>query len=323
MAARIIDPAEVAEKYREEIRADIARLSRPPLLVGILSTDHGPSRTYAEWTGRACEEVGVGFELRQIPRMQVEQAIREANADPRVDGIIVYYPVFGTQQDHYLRDLVDPMKDIEGLHSHWARALYENRRFVDEARTRKAIVPCTPLAILKLLDAAGACGPGPRPLAGKTACVFNRSEVVGRPLASMMANDGARVISFDVDGPQLFVPGPEGEGHGVEEIDIDRAGALAQADIVVTGVPSRDFPPVRAEEIKPGAICVNFSTVRNFADDIVEKAGVFIPRVGTMTVTMALRNIVRLRRHAEEAGAASRGAEGGRSPGGCPTGRGR
>jgi len=61
---------------------------------------------------------------------------------------------------------------------------------------RSALLPCTPLAVLKLLDAAGASRPGsPRPLAGVRACVFNRSEVVGRPLASMMANDGAEVVS--------------------------------------------------------------------------------------------------------------------------------
>ena len=299
MAAKIIDPSVLAETYRNEIRADIARLSRPPLLVGILSAEHGPSRTYAEWTGKACDEVGVRFDLRMRPRMQVEDAIREANADPEVDGIIVYYPVFGTGQDAYLRELVDPMKDIEGLHPHWARALYENRRFIDPAKTRKAIVPCTPLAVIKLVEASGVAGPPPRPLAGKTVTIFNRSEVVGRPLASMMANDGARVFSFDIDGPQLFLPGPADQGHTVEETEIDRAGALAQSDVVITGVPSRDFPLVRAAEIKEGAVCVNFATIRNFDEDVLEKASVFIPRVGTMTVTMALRNIVRLRKQAE------------------------
>lgn len=301
MTARIIDPAEIAETYRAEIRADIAKLSRPPLLVGILSAEEGPSRTYAAYTRKACEAVGVGFDLREMPRLQVEDAIREANADPAVDGIIVYYPVFGTEHDTFLRGLVDPMKDIEGLHPFWARALYENRRFLDEAKTKKAIVPCTPLAVIKLVDAAGATVPGPRPLEGKTVCIFNRSEVVGRPLASMMANDGARVFSFDVDGPLLFLPGPIDRQHHIEETAVDRKGALAVADIVVTGVPSRNFPLVRAEEIREGAICVNFSTLRNFDDDVVQKASVFIPRVGPMTVTMALRNIVRLRRQAESA----------------------
>lgn len=297
--ARIIDAGHVAETYRDEIRADIAKLSRPPLLVGILSQAEGPSRTYAEYTRKACEAVGVGFDLRILPRLEVEAAIVAANADPDVDGIIVYYPVFGTQQDAYLRELVDPMKDIEGLHPYWARALYENRRFVDGGRTKKAIVPCTPLAVVKLVEAAGICSPGARPLAGKTVVVFNRSEVVGRPLASMLANDGARVISFDIDGPQLFLPGPVDGAHHVEEITVGRAGALGSADVVITGVPSRDFPLITAAEIRPGAVCINFSTVKNFADDVVEKASVFVPRVGTMTVTMALRNIVRLQTQAE------------------------
>jgi methylenetetrahydrofolate dehydrogenase (NADP+)/methenyltetrahydrofolate cyclohydrolase len=68
----------------------------------------------------------------------------------------------------------------------------------------------------------------------------------------------------------------------------------AAADIVITGVPSRSFPLVAAREIKAGAVCLNFSTLKNFDPDIVDKASVWIPRVGPMTVTMALRNTLRL-----------------------------
>lgn len=84
-------------------------------------------------------------------------------------------------------------------------------------------------------------------------CVFNRSEVVGRPLAAMMFNDGAHVISFDVDGPQLFLPDSANGAHRVEETQIGRTSAPAQADIVITDVPSRDLPRVRASEIRSGA----------------------------------------------------------------------
>jgi methylenetetrahydrofolate dehydrogenase (NADP+)/methenyltetrahydrofolate cyclohydrolase len=298
VSARILDPAEVAAAFRAEIRAEVATLPEPLTLVGFLSAEHGPSATYAEYTRKGCDDVGVRFELRHVRRLDAEAAVLDANVDPRVHGILVYYPVFGTQQDGYLRDLVEAGKDIEGLHSFWARCLYANRRFLDAARTKKAILPCTPLAILKLLDAAGASRPGTaRPLAGRRAVVFNRSEVVGRPLASMMANDGAEVVSFDVDGPQLFLPAQEEGTHAVRETELDRAAALARADVVITGVPSREFPVVRAAEIAPGAVCLNFSTVKNFADDVVEKAGVFVPRVGPMTVTMALRNTLRLYRN--------------------------
>lgn len=303
MVARIIDPAEIAAAFKAEIRAEVARLPEQLVLRGMLTADHGPSHTYAEYTRKACDDVGVRFELRSVPRLGVERAILEANEDAGVHGIFIYYPVFGTEQDGYLRDLVDPGKDVEGLHTVWVRALHENRRFADATRTRKAILPCTPLAILKLLDAAGASRPDARqPFAGRRIAVFNRSEVVGRPLASMLANDGAEVLSFDIDGPQRFVPAPAAEhAHEVEETSIDRAGALASADIVITGVPSRTFPLVQAADVRPATVCVNFSTLKNFADDIVDRAAVFIPRVGPMTVTMALRNTLRLYRNAREA----------------------
>lgn len=293
MTARIIDPAEVARSFRDAIRGEVAELGAPLTLVGFLSEDGGPSKTYANYTRKGCDDVGIRFDLRQVTRLEAEAAIEAANADPAVHGMLVYYPVFGTQQDAYLRDLVEPRKDIEGLHSFWARCLYGNRRSYDGGK--KAILPCTPLAVLKLLDAAGASGPGDaQPYAGKRVVVFNRSEVVGRPLASMLANDGAEVLSFDIDGPLRFVPRGAGVRHALEETSITRADALAKADVVITGVPSRDFELVSARELREGVVAVNFSTLKNFADDATEVASAFVPRVGPMTVTMALRNTLRL-----------------------------
>lgn len=294
MTARIIDPSAVAAEYRSALREEIAALPTPLHLLGLISGQHGPAETYAEYTRKACAELGVSFELKNVARLEAEAAVAAANLDPNVHGVLIYYPVFGTEQDQYLRDSVLPGKDIEGLHSFWSRCLYENRRFIDAEQTKKAILPCTPLAILKLLEAAGAFVPGKRPLEGRKACVFNRSEVVGRPLASMMANDGALVTSFDIDGPRLFVPGRENEPHSVQETSVDRATALANADIVITGVPSRAFQRIAASELAPGAICVNFSTYANFEPDVREHAAAFVPRVGPMTVTMALRNTLRL-----------------------------
>lgn len=299
-----IDPAAVAQRFREEIRAQLQAAREPLHLVGILAGDHSPSLTYALYAQRACSELGIGFELRRYPRLGAEAAIRSANADPEVHGIIVYYPIFGTEQDVYLRELVTPDKDIEGLHSTWARHLYENRRFVDAAKTLKAILPCTPLAIVKLIEAAGFFHAEGRPLEGRTVTVFNRSEVVGRPLASMLAHDGALVYSFDVDGPLVFEPPPPRDpdaAHSLAETAITRGEALAQSDIVITGVPSKSFELVRASELRPGALCINFSTYKNFSDDVITegKAACFIPRVGPMTVLMVIRNALRLQQNAQ------------------------
>jgi len=292
MSARVVDPGQLAAEFRHTLRREIAALPEPLRLVGVIAGPHGAARTYAEYTRKGCEDIGVQFALQNVERLEAEAAIRKANADANVHGILVYYPVFGTEQDRYVRDLVDPTKDVEGLHSFWSRCLYENRRFYDAAGTKKAILPCTPLAILKLLEAAGVFDPtAARPLEGRRVVVFNRSEVVGRPLASMLSNDGAEVISFDVDGPQFFSPS---RPPIVKETSIDRAAALANADVIVTGVPSRSFERITAREIAKGAVCVNFSTFANFDGDITEKASVFIPRVGPMTVTMALRNTLRL-----------------------------
>jgi len=113
-------------------------------------------------------------------------------------------------------------------------------------------------------------------------------------LLAVHAARAAEVVSFDVDGAQLFTPGDALGAHDVRHSTIDRREALATADVVVTGVPSRSFALVGKNEIKPGAICLNFSTLKNFADDVTETASVFVPRVGPMTVTIALRNTLRL-----------------------------
>jgi methylenetetrahydrofolate dehydrogenase (NADP+)/methenyltetrahydrofolate cyclohydrolase len=104
----------------------------------------------------------------------------------------------------------------------------------------------------------------------------------------MLHHDGARVFSFDALGPiELGANGPQ-------ETGISRSEALSLSDLVVTGVPSRDFALIEGPDIKPGAVCLNFSTYRNFADDIMNYAALLVPRVGPMTVTMALRNTFRL-----------------------------
>jgi methylenetetrahydrofolate dehydrogenase (NADP+) / methenyltetrahydrofolate cyclohydrolase len=291
MTARRIDASAVAREFRDQLRQRISRLPEPLTLTGFLATEAAPSRTYADYTRIGCEDLGIRFDLREVDRLQVEDAIQRANSDPAVHGIIVYYPIFALERDRFIQDLVDQRKDIEGLNSFWARKLYRNERFVDAEKKQKAILPCTPLSIVKLLEAAGCMATtadGTAPLAGKRIAVFNRSEVVGRPLACMLANDGAEVYSFDIDGPLLF------RGARQESTSIARAEALAAADIVITGVPSRSFPLVSAAEVRTGAVCVNFSTLKNFADDIETKAGVFIPRVGPMTVAMGLRNTLRL-----------------------------
>ena len=288
-----LDPAAIAEKYVSEIKQEVASLGCSIRVVGFIATDDVPSLSYARATRQKFNEVGITYDLLEVERLDLEQAIMEANSEDSVHGIFIYFPVFHSQQDNYLRNLVDYRKDIEAGSHYWVRKLYANDRFaVAGDPTKKALLPCTPLAIIKMLTEVGVYRENvPRPVEGKRVTIFNRSEVNGRPLAVMMSNDGARVYSFDINGHLLF------ENAKPYEIRITRQEALAESDIVITGVPHKSFDKIRRDEVRPGTVCVNFSTWPNFEDDIASHTDIYIPKVGPMTVAMCMRNTLRLYRN--------------------------
>ncbi|MDA9297747.1 hypothetical protein OAD22_09490 [Pseudomonadales bacterium] len=285
-----LDPARVAEKYVAEVKVQVEGISTRIKVVGLIASHDKPSLAYARATQQKFDAIGIDYDLRNIERLDLEHEILALNASPDVHGIFIYFPVFHNEQDSYLRNLVDYRKDIEAGSQYWTHKLYTNDRLaVPGDPLKKALLPCTPLAIIKMLAETGICDPqDEHPLAGKTVTIFNRSEVIGRPLAVMLSNDGAKVYSFDINGPLLFTNAKPAE------VDISRSAALATSDIVITGVPSQHFEKVRGDEILPGTVCLNFSSVPNFADDIEPQTHIFIPKVGPMTVAMCMRNTVRL-----------------------------
>jgi methylenetetrahydrofolate dehydrogenase (NAD+) len=135
---------------RKELKEALAEAHISPLLVGFLANDDPAARKYAEWTQKTCEQTGLRFELRECPRVQLEDRVVEANQDPTVHGIMIYYPVFGGTQDQYLQNTVSVEKDVEGLSHLYRYNMYHNIRFLDQAETQKCIIPCTPLAIVKV-----------------------------------------------------------------------------------------------------------------------------------------------------------------------------
>ncbi len=192
----------------------------PPLLVGLLANKDPAARKYAEWTGKACRADGLRYELRTLDDpIDVEAALIDANDDPRVHGIIVYYPIFGQEesfsgasQDDYLRDSVSHKCDVEGLCHLYRTNLYRNVRYLDyPANNQKCLLPCTALSVVKIIEACPGTydmtKPVGRKLEGKTVTVINRSEIVGRPLAAMLANDGAIVYSVDINSIYMFKDG--------------------------------------------------------------------------------------------------------------------
>lgn len=290
---KVLDANSIAAGFRDLVKQEIAVEKLKINIVGILASSDPASMTYAEYTKIGCEKVGVNFELRTIGPDSAVAALAEANGNGEVHGIFVYYPIWGDERDAELRDMISPHKDVEGLSPHWIEKLYRNERFEDDGGKHKAILPCTPLAILKLLEATDSYIPYGLPFKGLNITVFNRSEVVGRPLAYMLSNDGARVFSFDVNGGFVV----DVAAADCCQTPISRQEALRVSDIVITGVPSKSFEKVRAEELKPGAVCLNFSSIQNFEPDAQAASGTYIPRVGPMTVAMCMRNALQLYRN--------------------------
>ncbi|KAJ1582903.1 hypothetical protein NDA12_005301 [Ustilago hordei] len=376
---KLVQASGIAAPYQDAIKEAIQKRIQEgksrPKLVGILATPSPPSVAYAEWTRKACQAVGVEFEIWKTwddsvevseeehkgsapdfdLEADVEDLIIAANADDKVHGIMVYYPIFFGRQDTYLQQIVDPRKDVEGLHFSYCWNMYHNVRWISPAKlgnapgttrelpeeraTRealndeqvppgmaKSILPCTPLAMVKCLEAIGVYD-GELPygdrLYGKTITVINRSEVVGRPLAALLSNDGAKVYSIDIDSIQEFNKRaaaesscpiqPQGRArseivnkahaqntasqlrphHVVRNCNMTAEECIRASDVVISGVPSANYK-VETEWIKPGAVCVNFSSEKNFKPDVRTRASMYLPAIGKTTIAMLQRNLLRL-----------------------------
>lgn len=288
----IIDAAVVAEGFDKEIKDTVAKGARPKL-VGLLANDDKEARMYANWTKKACERVGIEYQLRECTRLELEETVIELNNDANVHGILIYYPVFGGQMDDYIQNIVSIKKDVEGMNYRYRYALYHDERFIELGK--RCIVPCTPLACVKVIEHAGVYDRSlpSRQLQGKIVTVINRSEIVGRPLAAMLANDGAVVYSVDITGILIYQAGKVPGTIKVTETSITRDEALRLSHAVVSGVPSAAFR-VPTECLMPGVVCINFAPMCNFDKDGVGAIGTLCPAIGKVTIAMLQRNLLRL-----------------------------
>eukprot|EP00526_Cylindrotheca_closterium_P014356 CAMPEP_0113639740 /NCGR_PEP_ID=MMETSP0017_2-20120614/20854_1 /TAXON_ID=2856 /ORGANISM="Cylindrotheca closterium" /LENGTH=340 /DNA_ID=CAMNT_0000550981 /DNA_START=57 /DNA_END=1076 /DNA_ORIENTATION=+ /assembly_acc=CAM_ASM_000147 len=296
----------VAKQFRDEIKAKVAKMTangeEAPLLVGLLANRDPAAKQYAEWTGKACRNDGLRYELRSVDDpIDVEAALIDANDDPRVHGIIVYYPIFGQEesfsgasQDDYLRDTVSYKCDVEGLCHSYRTNLYRNVRYLDyPSNSQKCLLPCTALSVVKILEECPGCYDTSKPmgkhLEGKVVTIINRSEIVGRPLAAMLANDGATVYSVDINSIYMF------KGGRLNMCEETPESCVRQSSIVVTGVPTKAYR-MPTEWIQPNTTVVNVASFKNVDEESLLKVPgvVYVPMVGKVTVAMLERNLMRL-----------------------------
>ena len=183
MAARIIDGKAVAARVRERVRAEVARMERPPGLATILVGDDPASAVYVRMKREDCAEVGIESYHHEpggdVSQEELAALIDSLNADERVHGILLQLPLPERLDQDPLIAAIDPAKDVDGLTPINAGRLMQGRG--------DAVASCTPAGVVELLREAGV------EIAGSHAVVIGRSVLVGRPLAALLLNADATV----------------------------------------------------------------------------------------------------------------------------------
>jgi methylenetetrahydrofolate dehydrogenase (NADP+)/methenyltetrahydrofolate cyclohydrolase len=275
MSARIIDGKAVAAQVRERVKAEVANLDPKPGLATILVGDDPASHVYVRNKRNACAEVGIEsihHELdASVPQDELADLITRLGEDDAVSGILLQLPVPGHIDSDAMIELIHPDKDVDGLTTMNAGRLVQGR---------EGLVSCTPAGVMELLDSEGV------ELRGAEAVVLGRSQLVGRPLASLLLARDATVTMC----------------HSRTR---DLAEVCGRADVLIAAVGKPKL--VTAEMVREGAVVIDVGI--NRTDDglvgdvdfeaVVEKAAAITPvpgGVGPMTIAMLLVNTLRAAR---------------------------
>lgn len=285
MAARKLDGTAMAKSIRERIGAEIAdkqktNLRYKPCLKIIQVGDRCDSSTYVRMKLKAAQEAGVACELLHFAEAMTEiellDRIHRLNCDPGINGILVQLPLPAHISEYGVTSAVADEKDIDGFGT-------INIGELAKHGGNPIFTPCTPKGVMFLLAEAGV------ELAGKSAVVLGRSNIVGSPVSYLLRNADCTVTVCHSKTASL-------------------QDYLARADIVVAAIGQPQF--VRGEWLKPGAVVIDVGT--NFIPDASRKSGqclvgdvdfdsasrvasVITPvpgGVGPMTVAMLLQNVV-------------------------------
>jgi methylenetetrahydrofolate dehydrogenase (NADP+)/methenyltetrahydrofolate cyclohydrolase len=275
MSARIIDGKAIAAQVRGRVHAEVAEMDRKPGLATILVGDDPASHVYVRNKRKACEEVGIAsfdHDLpASVPENELADVIRQLGDDDAVNGILLQLPVPGHVDPDAMIELINPLKAVDGLTTTNAGRLVQGR---------EGLVSCTPLGVMELLDSEEV------ELRGAEAVVVGRSQLVGRPLASLLLARDATVTMC----------------HSRTR---DLAEVCSRADVLVAAVGRPHL--VTAEMVGEGAVVIDVGINRTDDglvgdvdfDAVARKAAAITPvpgGVGPMTIAMLLANTVKAAR---------------------------
>jgi methylenetetrahydrofolate dehydrogenase (NADP+)/methenyltetrahydrofolate cyclohydrolase len=289
VAATVIDGKAVAASVRERVRGEVEELTssldRPPGLATVLVGDDPGSKIYIRRKHEASQEVGIrSFEHEpdaSITQDDLLDLVAELNDTDEIDGILVQLPLPDHLDDSAAIAALDPAKDVDGLTPTNAGLL---------ARGEPGLVPATPQGVMELIAAAGV---DPE---GKEAVIVGRSNLVGRPLFSLLLGANATVTVCHSRTRDL------GEVCRRAEILVAAAGRphLIGGEMIRSGATVIDVGINSTEDGLVGD--VDFEAAREVAGAITPVPG----GVGPMTIAMLLANTVEAARKRSIATPASR-----------------
>ena len=287
MSARLLDGEAFASRLHRENSARVEKLRSRGVVPGLVFIRVGEdpaSRAYVSRKEKRAQEIGISSRTLVLPEStplaSLLKEIDALNADPKVHGILIQSPLPSSLPNDLVYSHVSPAKDVDGFHpQNFGKLLLGDP---------SGFLPCTPAGILEILRL------GEIPTAGKHAVVVGRGQIVGRPLALLLARKAP--------GADCTVTLAHSRTHDLPTI-------TRQADILVGALGRPLF--LKREHVKPGATAIDVGVNRltdptsprgyrlvgdvDF-DSVKTVAGAITPNpggVGPMTIALLLSNTVR------------------------------
>ena len=276
MGAHIINGKQIAKEIRAEVKKEVdsfvAQGRRPPSLAVVMVGRDPASQIYVTNKRKACHKIGINSIEHMlddtITQKKLLSVIDKLNEDDTIDGILVQLPLPGKLHEKKVLEYVDPDKDVDGFHP-----VNVGRLTVDTPGLR----PCTPAGIIELLKRSQI------EITGCKAVILGRSNIVGKPVATMLLHESATVTIC----------------HSKTR---DLKAICKRADIIIAAIGKPKF--VTKEMVKEGAVVidvginrtddglvgdVDFEQVSKLASHISPVPG----GVGPMTIAMLMYNTLK------------------------------
>ncbi|QKF58773.1 bifunctional methylenetetrahydrofolate dehydrogenase/methenyltetrahydrofolate cyclohydrolase FolD [Aliarcobacter lanthieri] len=273
----LLDGKALSAKIKEEVKVEVEQIVKDkkitPGLAVILVGDDAASATYVASKEKACKDAGIYSVVHKMPSSITEQELLETiemmNKNPKLDGILVQLPLPKHIDTTTVLEAINPLKDVDGFHP------YNVGRMVSNL---DSFLPATPFGVMRMFEENSI------ELSGKNIVVIGSSDIVGKPMASLLINAKATVTVCNSRTKDL-------KFHTLN------------ADIVViaVGVPYL----LKADMVKDGAIVIDVGINRLDTGKLVgdadfeglkDKCSYLTPvpgGVGPMTIAMLLKNTIK------------------------------